>query len=424
MSSTNNPERWAILDCNSFYCSCERLFRPHLRDKPIVVLSNNDGCIISLSKEAKALGIKMGSPIFEVRPLIRKHRVQVFSSHYLLYGNLSRRVMGLLDELNPDVIQYSIDEAFINFSHLPLGAEAEWALELRERVTRETGIPVSLGVGHSKTLAKIANKEAKKLNLKSLTLIDPHLCEEVLRRTPLEEVWGIGPGLSMRLKLLGLESAWDFSQFENVSLIRKHLGIVGERMQAELKGRSCIELGEIETRKMISSTRSFGKKVLGLRELQEAVSTYVGFAAEKLRSQGSVTRGLSVMLRSNPFDEGVYHRREDQMILPFYTDDTFILTKEATRMVAQLFKEGIGYKKAGVFLFDLSQKNSYQLDLFSQAPRESMLMPVIDKINQRWGRGAIRTASCGTQQDWRMLCEKKSTKTQTSWSDLVEVGED
>ena len=173
MSSTSNLERWAILDCNSFYCSCERLFRPYLRDKPIVVLSNNDGCIISLSKEAKVLGLKMGEPIFEVRALIKRHRVQVFSSHYLLYGNLSRRVMGLLDQLNPEVIQYSIDEAFINFSHLPLGAEAPWALELRERVTRETGIPVSLGVGHSKTLAKIANKEAKKLGLKSLSLTDP-----------------------------------------------------------------------------------------------------------------------------------------------------------------------------------------------------------------------------------------------------------
>lgn len=424
MSSTSKLERWAILDCNSFYCSCERLFRPHLRDKPIVVLSNNDGCIISLSKEAKAVGLKMGEPIFEVRTLIRRHRVQVFSSHYLLYGNLSRRVMGLLDQLNPEVIQYSIDEAFINFSHLPLGAEAPWALELRERVTRETGIPVSLGVGHSKTLAKIANKEAKKLGLKSLSLTEPQVCEAVLKRTPLEEVWGIGPGLSVRLKALGMQSAWDFSQFENTTLIRKHLGIVGERMQAELRGRSCIELGEIETRKMISSTRSFGKKVYSCRELQEAVATYVGFAAEKLRKQGSVTRGVSVMLRSNPFDDGPYHRREDQKILPFYTDDTFLLTRTATEMVAQLFKEGIGYKKAGVFLFDLADKGAYQLDLFHQTSDDSKLMGVLDKINERWGRGTIKTAACGTLQDWRMLCEKKSSKTQTSWSDLVEVERD
>lgn len=424
MSSTSKLERWAILDCNSFYCSCERLFRPYLRDKPIVVLSNNDGCIISLSKEAKVLGLKMGEPIFEVRTLIRRHRVQVFSSHYLLYGNLSRRVMGLLDQLNPEVIQYSIDEAFINFSHLPLGAEEEWALELRERVTRETGIPVSLGVGHSKTLAKIANKEAKKLGLKSLCLADPQVCEAVLKRTALEDVWGIGPGLSVRLKALGMQSAWDFSQFENTTLIRKHLGIVGERMQAELRGRSCIELGEIETRKMISSTRSFGKKVYSCRELQEAVATYVGFAAEKLRKQGSVTRGVSVMLRSNPFDDGPYHRREDQRILPFYTDDTLLLTRAVTEMVGQLFKEGIGYKKAGVFLFDLADKGAYQLDLFHQASEDSKLMGVLDKINQRWGRGTIKTASCGTLQDWRMLCENKSSKTQTSWSDLVEVGAD
>lgn len=419
----SNPTRWAILDCNSFYCSCERLFRPHLRNKPMVVLSNNDGCMISVSAEAKALGLKLGGPVHEARDLIRRHRVEVFSSNYQLYGELSRRVMRFLDELHPDVLQYSIDEAFVDFTHIPLGEEEAWASKLCFQIEKEIGIPVSMGVGTTKTIAKVASRHTKKEKKLALSLLDEKKLEEKLRLTKVEDVWGIGYGSTSKLKGIGIKTAWDLREYPNAPLIRSLLSVTGERTRDELKGVSCIEPGMFNEKKMISSTRSFGKRVYERKELEEAVATYVGFVCEKLRAQGSVARGLTVMLRSNRYDEGVEYTRGDaQTFLESYSSDTGAFTEAALRLVRQIFQSGISYKKAGVFLFDLAPRVGRQLDIFTEAKDEDhQLMSAVDMINQKWGRGTIRMAATGTTQDWRMLCESRSDKTQLKWNDLVEV---
>jgi DNA polymerase V len=416
------PERWAILDCNAFYSSCERVFRPHLRTRPVVVLSNNDGCMISVSPEAKLLGLKLGAPVHEVREIIRKHRVHVFSSNYQLYGDLSRRVMRILDELHPDVLQYSIDEAFIDFSHVPPGDEERWAHEVCLRVTRETGIPVTIGIGRTKTIAKIASKRAKKIKQKAMYLADKDI-EAALRDTPVGDVWGIGPGFEAKLKMHNIRTAWEFREHPNSPLIRALLTVTGERLREELRGVSCVEPGEMAEKKMISSTRSFGRRVYDRIELEEAVSTYVGFACEKLRAQNSVARGISVFLRTSAFeDKTIYHRNDGQIFLVSATSDTGQFTRAAIEIVRSLYRRDTPYKKAGIFLFDISPRAGQQVDLFQvEDARTAPLMSAMDSINKKWGRGTIRMAACGTKQDWRMLCEKRSDKTQLQWHDLVEV---
>lgn len=416
-------ERWAILDCNSFYCSCERLFRPDLRNKPVVVLSNNDGCMISVSAEAKQLGLQVGHPMHQSRELIRRHDIAVFSSNYQLYGELSRRVMRLLDELHPDVLQYSIDEAFIDFSHLPEGVEEEWATQLCARVQREIGIPVSIGVGTTKTIAKIASKWTKKKKVPALALLDEKELEHVLKNTALSDVWGVGFGSTAKLKGFGMGTAWDLREHDNTPLIRAILTVTGERTRDELRGISCIDPGEMSEKKMIASTRSFGKRVYDRRELEEAVATYVGFACEKLRAQGSVARGLIVSMRSNPFDEKekLVHTSL-QTVLDSYTSDTGAFTRAAIDLVRHMYRPGVPYKKAGVFLIDLTPRAGMQMDIFSEASDDQAgLMAAMDEINRRWGRGTVRMAATGTKQDWRMLCEQRSEKTQLKWSDLLEV---
>jgi len=414
--------RWAILDCNAFYSSCERVFRPHLRTKPVVVLSNNDGCMISVSPEAKLLGLKLGAPVHEVRELIRKHRVHVFSSNYQLYGDLSRRVMRILDELHPDVLQYSIDEAFIDFSHVPPGEEESWAHEVCLRVTRETGIPVTIGIGRTKTIAKIASKRAKKIKQKTMYLADADM-EAVLRDTPVGDVWGIGTASALKLQAHKILTAWEFREHPNTALIRSLLTVTGERLRDELRGISCVEPAEMSEKKMISSTRSFGRRVYDRIELEEAVSTYVGFACEKLRAQNSVARGISVYLRTGVFDDKTtYHRNDGQIFLISATSDTGQFTRAAIDIVRSLYRKDTAYKKAGVFIFDISPRSGQQVDLFHvEDERSAPLMSAMDVINKKWGRGTVRMASCGTKQDWRMLCEKRSDKTQLQWSDLVEV---
>lgn len=416
------PERWAILDCNAFYSSCERVFRPHLRTKPVVVLSNNDGCMISVSPEAKLLGLKLGAPVHEVREIIRKNRVHVFSSNYQLYGDLSRRVMRILDELHPDVLQYSIDEAFIDFSHVPPGDEEKWAHEVCLRVTRETGIPVTIGVGRTKTIAKIASKRAKKIKQKAMYLADEDM-ETALRDTPVGDVWGIGYASALKLQAHKILTAWEFREHPNTPLIRSLLTVTGERLRDELRGISCVEPGEMSEKKMISSTRSFGRRVYDRIELEEAVSTYVGFACEKLRAQESVARGLSVFLRTGAFDhKNTYHRNDGQIFLISPTSDTGQFTRAAIEIVRSLYRKDVAYKKAGVFIFDISPRRGQQVDLFHvEDERSAPLMSAMDVINKKWGRGTVRMASCGTKQDWRMLCEKRSDKTQLHWHDLVEV---
>jgi len=421
MSSTAPkwPKRYALADCNTFYCSCERLFRPDLRGKPLVVLSNNDGCLISLSTEAKALGLKVGAPMHEAREIIRQHKVAVFSSNYQLYGNLSRRVMATLDEYTPDLEIYSIDEAFLDFSHVPPGDEEAYATQIRARVLRDIGIPVSIGVGRTKVIAKAASRAAKKLGAPALYLEGERL-ESTLRAMDVGDLWGVGRRSADKLHGRGICTAWDLRQHDNTALIRQLLTVTGERVRDELRGVDCIRQTDLAEKRMITSTRSFGKRVFDRRDLEEAVSTFTGFACEKLRGQGSVAGGLTVYLRAGSSMEGTGITAQVHWDSP--TDDTGTVTREAIALVRALYRGGESYSKAGVFLWDIVPAGQAQTSFFAPPPPQaSPLMGAMDAINLKWGRGTVKMASCGTKQDWRMLCEHRSGKTQLAWDDLVEV---
>lgn len=426
MSSTARswPKRYALVDCNSFYCSCERLFRPDLRGRPVLVLSNNDGCIISLSSEAKALKIKMGAPYFQMRELIEKHSVATFSSNYPLYGDISRRVMKTLEDFTPDLTVYSIDEAFLDASHVPPGEEEEaWGSGMRDRIWKEVGIPVTVGIAPTKVLAKIANRQAKKRGLKSMALCAREDITEVLRELPCGEIWGVGRQLAEKLAARHIHTALEFREHPNDLLIRSLLTVTGERIRDELRGIDCVEQTDLAEKKMIASTRSFGRRVFDRRELEEAVSTYVSFACEKLRRQKSVAGGVMVSLQIKRPGEEHSSYEALQALMPIATADTAQFTRAAIQLVRQLFKHGQPYKKAGVYLFDIGTDSQIQRDLFAvpEDPKRGQLMEAMDRINRRWGRSTIKLASCGTQQDWRMLSKHRSGKTQLAWDDLVEV---
>jgi DNA polymerase V len=419
---TKWPKRYALVDCNSFYCSCERLFRPELLLRPVVVLSNNDGCIISLSAEAKAVGIKMGAPLHLMKDLIRRHKAAVFSSNYPLYGDLSRRVMSTLDGYTPELDVYSIDEAFMDFSHVPPGEEENYARQVRARVWRDVGIPVSIGIGATKVIAKAASRAAKK-QLRPAVMLAGKSLEDTFQRLDVGDLWGIGKKSAEKLKAYGMHTAWDLRQQDNTALVRSLLTVTGERIRDELRGIDCIRLTDMAEKQMIASTRSFGQRVYERRELEEAVATYTGFACEKLRAQNCVAGGITVTIRSNPFDQkAIPYQNSAQTHLARVTCDTGDFTAAAIQLVRAIFRPGIAYKKAGIFLWDITPASQTQLDLFgSQNPRTNRLMGTIDAINQRWGRGTVQMAACGTTKDWRMLCEYRSKKTQLAWNDLVEV---
>lgn len=416
------PKRYALVDCNSFYCSCERLFRPDLINRPVVVLSNNDGCIISLSTEAKALGVQMGGPFHLMKELIRKHKMAVFSSNYPLYGDLSRRVMSTLDGYTPELDIYSIDEAFMDFSHVPPGEEESYASEVRAKVWRDVGIPVSIGIGATKVIAKAASRAAKK-QFKPALLLEGKNLEDTLQRLDVGDLWGIGKKSAEKLKAYGIHTAWDLHQQDNSALVRSLLTVTGERVRDELRGIDCIRLTDMAEKQMIASTRSFGQRVYDRRELEEAVSTYTGFACEKLRSQNCVAAGITVTIRSNPFDtQAIPYQNTAQTHLERSSSDTGEFTTAAIQLLRSIFRAGIAYKKAGIFLWDITPVSQEQMDLFNPTnPRTNPLMGTIDAINQRWGRGTVQMAACGTTQDWRMLCEHRSKKTQLAWNDLLEV---
>lgn len=413
--------RFALVDCNNFYASCERVFNPRLVHRPVVVLSNNDGCVIARSEEVKQLGIPMGAPAHEHKEFFRKNGVVVLSSNYALYGDMSARVMETLRPDVPAMEVYSIDEAFL--------ALEEWqgmdfARKLRARVRQWTGIPVSIGIGPTKTLAKIANRLAKKTpelgGVLDLGLVRD--LDDTLSRIPCADIWGIGKRLALRLAAGGIHSALDLKQAGS-GFVRKSLGVVGERIQRELQGVSCLSLEEVAApRKGIASAKSFGRPVESLVELEEALSTYTARAAEKLRSGRLLATCLHVFLSTNPFSgHQSQHQASAQIRLSRPTNNTPDLLRSALCLLRQLYRPGHLYKKTGIFLTDFIGEGERQADFFEDVPtiqRRRKLDEVVDGLNHRLGRHAIRYGSMGVHAKWAMRQENRSPKFTTRWDEL------
>ncbi len=418
------PTRFALVDCNNFYASCERLFRPELAGRPIVVLSNNDGCVIARSNEAKAFGVAMGAPYFKVRELLARHGVQVFSSNYALYGDLSQRVMATLRQLEPEVEVYSIDEAFLRLPAAPGQDLAEHGRYLGRTVRQHVGIPVAIGIGPTKTLAKIATRIAKKDPCcgGAFDLTDHPRLDEFLAACAVEEVWGIGPQSASTLRARGIRSALDLRQADE-AWIRRRLTVTGLRTAMELKGISCLSLAAAPpAKKSLISSKSFGRPVTTLTELREAVATYLAIAAEKLREQGSLAGAIQVFIATNTFNpEQPQHVQGLTLSLPRPSASTLTLQKAAGQCLDRIYRPGFQYKKAGVMLLGLTP-DSGQQSLSGPANGERPeLMQALDRINGTWGRQAIQLAAAGFVKPWRMAQARKSPAYTTDWQELPVV---
>jgi DNA polymerase V len=424
----------AIVDCNSFYCSCERLFRPDLRDKPVAVLSNNDGCIISRSDEARRLGVGMAVPYFEARAVIEKYRIAVFSSNYHLYGDMSWRVMETLRILAGDrdkVEVYSVDEAFMDLGDVPEERLHEYARHIRETVEQWTGIPVSIGVAPTKTLAKMANRIAKKDKKASscvTVLATPEEQHAALKCTRVDDLWGVGRSYSARLINWGITSAWELCNMRE-EWAHTHLGgVVGVRLIRELKGLPAIAMeDELINKKMIATTRMFGRPVTSVEEVREAVATYISRAAEKLRRQQSAAGVVSVFIVPREQPASTYFRHgptiSTSTTLTHPSSLTHELIKAAVGLVDQLFENGKTYKKAGVLLSGLVPDDSIQGNLFTPATQNQhrFLMHAVDNINFSMRDDSVKWGASGINKDWKMRQELRSKRHTTRWEELKEI---
>jgi DNA polymerase V len=424
----------AIVDCNSFYCSCERLFRPDLRDKPVVVLSNNDGCIISRSDEAQALGVGMAVPYFEARHLIEKHGITVFSSNYHLYGDLSHRVMETLRMLAGDkskVEVYSVDEAFMDLDGIPEDQLVSHARQIRATVEQWTGISVSIGVAPTKTLAKLANRIAKKNKVASGCVTVLATAEQqrlALQQTRVDDLWGVGRAYAVKLINWGITSAWELSRMPEEWAHSNMGGVVGVRLIRELRGLPAIFMEEeLVDKKMIATTRMFGRPVTSIVEIKEAVATYISRAAEKLRRQQSAAGVVSVFIVPKEQSHNTWFRHgptiSSYTTLSNPSALTHELIKAATGLVDQLFEEGRSYKKAGVMLSGLVPDSSIQGNLFvpQTENQHRFLMHTIDNINFSMRDDTVKFGASGMNKDWKMRQELRSRRHSTRWEELKGV---
>lgn len=417
------PEIIALVDCNSFYCSCERVFRPDLKNKPVVVLSNNDGCAVSRTPEAKALGVKMGEPYFKFKDLCLTHDLKVFSANFSLYTNFSDRVMNTIKKLSPNVEVYSVDEAFVDATGL--GDPSEFGKSIKARVERDTAIPVGVGLGPTKVLAKAANRLVKKHAQFDgvLSLVEEKDRAKYLRNLDIEDVWGIGRANTVKMKALGIRSAQDLVAFKNEKQIQKIFTKVGLQIKHELMGIPCFEFNKpIEPKKEIMCSRTFGGTLEHIDSLKEVVANYVTDAAEKLRAQDSCCQELTVFARTNPFNETDQYFLHETIKIPTPTLDTRKLILFAHAALLKGFKEGYSYKKAGVRLSGFYTSCELQMDLLNEndSIETKELMKVIDKINSREGETILKSAACGVHEKaWSMNQDHKSPKYTTSWSELA-----
>ena len=410
MSSTQYTKKIGLIDCNSFYVSCERLFNPKIRKKPVVVLSNNDGCIISRSNEAKALGIKMGEPYFKAKDIIIKNNVHVFSSNYSLYGDLSRRVMRTLKRFNSDIEIYSIDEAFMDLSNFPDKEVEEVGKEIRDTVLKWTGIPTSIGIAKTKTLSKVANHIAKKTKVGVTSLIGIENLDPILEKVEINDVWGVGRQLTKFYQKNGIYNAKQLKNKSN-TWIKKCSNVLSSRTAMELRGIPCIELEKTTSkRKSCVVSRSFGKRVESFQELKEAVASYCLNASEKLRSENLIAKALTVFVRTSPFQRNFgYYSNSKTIDFPIATNNSIETVKTAVSILEGIYKDGYRYQKAGVMFSGLSDGNSKE-NLFASEKDEKIdkLMRSIDKTNFRFGRRTLSIASAGIRKKWFMKREHSS----------------
>jgi DNA polymerase V len=414
----------ALIDCNSFYASCERIFNPKLLGKPIVVLSNNDGCIITRSAEAKALGIKMGEPYFKAKKIIEKNNVKVFSSNYSLYGDISQRVMEILLGFSPEVEIYSIDEAFLNFKGFKNHELLTYCKHIRQTIKQWVGIPVSIGVGSTKTLSKIANHLAKKeADYEGICILKgDEKIEEALNRIEIGEVWGIGRRLSKFLRNYEVRTAKQFA-FLDRRWIRKNMGIVGEKIQLELCGVSCLDLELLPSpKKSCCVSRSFSRPIEKIEELQESIANYGSRVAEKIREEGLIAQSMSIFVLTNHFNKKEkQYSSSIKLQLDYPTSDSKLIVKRAVEGIKRIYKEGYRYKKAGIILYELHSSSSVRGLLDYDKPRTDSLMRSLDEINYRYGSATLRLAAEGIRRSWHMRREKVSPCYTTSFDQLMIV---
>ena len=412
----------AIVDVNNFYASCEAVFNPKIKGKPVIVLSNNDGIVIAANNEAKALGLK-GKPYFKIRHLKNKYDVQVFSSNYTLYGDMSARVMETLEEFTPDIEVYSIDEAFINIEGFNRNQLEEYGIKIRETILQWTGLPTSIGIASTKTLAKIANRFIKKQRIKSgvLNLTNHPNLDDYLKKTPIEDIWGVGSRYKKMLNLNGIHNAYEFSQADE-KWVKKRMTVMGARTLRELRGEPCIDLDESpDPKKAIISSRSFGRITDKKQSVQEGVAFHVARAAEKLRKQKSACSLISVFLRTNKFKSELpqYHNGV-QIQLPVPTSITSELTEFAMKGVEQIFREGYMYHKVGVLLTNIIPENTSQFGLFDTELRvkSRIATEMMDQINKKMGTETIKLARSGVNREWEMRREMTSPKYTTNFFEI------
>ncbi|MFN3969351.1 Y-family DNA polymerase [Flavobacterium sp.] len=417
---------YALVDCNNFYASCERVFQPQLVGKPIVILSNNDGCIISRSDEAKALGIPMGAPEFKVRQELKAKNIQVFSSNYALYGDLSSRVMKILEGFTPHVEVYSIDEAFMNFEGVKITDFHDYGLQMKSRIMKWLSIPVSVGFAETKALSKVANKIARKYpeRTKGVYIIDSEEKRvKALKWTKIEDVWGIGFRLTKKMKAKNINTAYDFTLPHNESFIKKEMGVVGLRLKYELEGKSVLEMELPKDKKTIAITRSFAGNITTLDEMKERVSTFATVCAEKLRKQNSCCHGVILYMRKDKYktDRARYNFYKMET-LPFASNSSITISNLAVKMLKEIFEEGEIYKKAGVIVTEIIPENQKQFHLFEEEnPKHLKLMKVMDDYYKKTGERKIRLGNQDLQRTWKMNQNFLSKKYTTDFKEILEI---
>ena len=416
---------FALVDCNNFYASCERVFRPELNNKPVVVLSNNDGCVIARSNEAKALDIPMGAPAFKLKREFQEKNINVFSSNYALYGDMSSRVMTILSSFTPDIEIYSIDEAFLKFDGFKYLDLKKHGLEIKNKVTKETGIPVSVGFANTKALTKVANRIAKKFpeETKGVYTIDSEEKRiKALKWLPIDDVWGIGRKHAKRLKDIGVSTAYQFTQLSN-NWVKSNMSIIGLRLKKELEGIATQDLEKVQIKKSISTTRTFEKPYTEYSDIKERISTFTVSCSEKLRHEKSLCNSILVFIRTNSHSE--YQEQYNRSIvlkLPFPTNSSIELAKFAQHGLQQIFKKGYMYKKAGVVVMDISPENTTQLSIFENSnPKHKQLMDVMDRLNSNIGQHKIKLASQSLDRRWKMKQERLSPRYTTNINEIVVV---
>jgi DNA polymerase V len=417
----------ALIDVNNFYVSCERVFNPKLIGKPVVVLSNNDGCAVARSNEVKALGVNMGAPWFKMKDLAKQHGIIALSSNYALYADMSNRVMSILRQFSPDQEVYSIDESFLDLTSFQSRDLVHYGLQMKNRIMQWTGLPVCVGIGATKTLAKLANHCAKKRpvfnGVCNFNAMEPDLLNKLLSEIPVGEIWGVGGKLAPRLEALGFKSVYDLKH-ANQKIMRREFSVVMEKTIRELNGHLCIELEDAPpAKKQILSSRSFGQPVRDYNSLAESITLYISRAAEKLRRQKSLAGSVYVYIRTSPFKpDDPFYSNGMTVSLPSPVSDSRQLANVALWALKQLYRPNYNYAKAGVMLSELVPEGKAQMDMFTKTQtslKSSELMKAMDSINRKMGKDAIKLASEGFKKPWKMKQENKSPPYTTNWQHII-----